>query len=91
MLRRIAITLVGITAAGFMAAAPAAATDVDYEGGSSYAGLHADHKGLNIGGHNGITYFESTVFGFEGEHGYHGRHHDDKNHGDKDYDDRCDD
>ncbi len=88
MLRRIAITLVGITAAGFVAAAPAAANEVEYEGGGSYAGLHADHKGLNIGGRNGITYFDSKVFAYEGEHGYrYESEHEDKKH----YGEHCDD
>ncbi|GHB20230.1 hypothetical protein [Streptomyces chryseus] len=76
MLRRVAITLAGITAAGFMAAAPAAATAMDFDGGPSDGGHYSDSPFKsdrygcdnqsgdfylsNVGGPYGITEIEAS-------------------------------
>ncbi|MEU2791345.1 hypothetical protein [Streptomyces sp. NPDC007100] len=63
-MRRIAIALVGITAAGFMAATPASATPAD--GWHKHLHKHASHhhaaahyEGLNVGG--SVAYYEADA------------------------------
>ncbi|MFE9399769.1 hypothetical protein [Streptomyces flavidovirens] len=76
MLRRVAITLVGITAAGFMAAGPAAAATMDdgrpfksnrYDAEKA----HGEFGLLNIGGRKGITKVKGSFFSHEKHHGEH--------------------
>ncbi|WP_329034071.1 hypothetical protein OHT61_00805 [Streptomyces sp. NBC_00178] len=75
MLRRIAITLATVAAAGFVAAAPAAAND--WEGVTEGAGYQktegAREAGeyLNLGGPYGITYGKEKRAHFAGESGYY--------------------
>lgn len=73
MLRRIAITLATVTAAGFMAAAPAAAGTGGGEVGAGYfeiEGARSDASYLNLGGPYGITYAKEKKAAFEAEGGY---------------------
>ncbi|AEN13752.1 MULTISPECIES: hypothetical protein [unclassified Streptomyces] len=73
MLRRIAITLATVAAAGFVAAGPAVADE--WEGGQVGAGYEAvegSHEAgefLNLGGPYGITYGKGHKAHFAGESG----------------------
>lgn len=77
MLRRIAITLATVAAAGFVAAAPAAAhtSDDGREGGkvdASYTQVEGSLQSgeyLNLGGPYGITYAKGHKADFAAEHG----------------------
>lgn len=75
MLRRIAITVAAVAAAGFMAATPAAASD-GWEGGKAGGGYYeleghrASAEYLNLGGPYGITYANEKKAHFEVEAGY---------------------
>lgn len=74
MLRRIAITLAAVTAAGLMAATPAVADE--WEGGKAGAGYGAveGHRGTaeytNLGGPYGITHATESREHIAAEHGY---------------------
>ncbi|WP_411083307.1 hypothetical protein [Streptomyces sp. cmx-18-6] len=74
MLRRIAITLATVAAAGLVAATPAAADG--WEGGKAGAGYQAieGHRGnaeyTNLGGPYGITYAKENKQHFAAERGY---------------------
>ncbi|WP_031088954.1 hypothetical protein [Streptomyces sp. NRRL WC-3549] len=76
MLRRIAITLATVAAAGFVAAAPAAAHDWEAEGGQLGAGYEAVEASrqagefLNLGGPYGITYAKEKKADFAAESGF---------------------
>ncbi|MFF1925585.1 hypothetical protein ACFVW8_34060 [Streptomyces sp. NPDC058221] len=77
MLRRIAITMATVAAAGFVAAAPAVAHNSD--DGREAGKLSASHTKvegsaqsgelLNLGGPYGITYAKGHKTNFAGEHG----------------------
>ncbi|WP_326701131.1 hypothetical protein OG909_29805 [Streptomyces sp. NBC_01754] len=73
MLRRIAITLATVAAAGFVAAGPAAAHE--WEGGQLGAGYEAVEGSrqageyLNLGGPYGITYAKGNKASFAAERG----------------------
>ncbi|MFD0020035.1 hypothetical protein [Streptomyces sp. NPDC058382] len=77
MLRRIVITVATVTAAGFIAAAPAAAHNSDggREGGkigANYTKIEGSRQSgefLNLGGPYGITYAKGHKADFEAEHG----------------------
>ncbi|MYY09676.1 hypothetical protein GT204_12330 [Streptomyces sp. SID4919] len=67
MIRRVAIALATVTVAGFMAAAPAAATsspevEAAELGGGYFQvdGSHASGEFLNLGGPYGITYAQGS-------------------------------
>ncbi|MFJ4965385.1 hypothetical protein EES43_29325 [Streptomyces sp. ADI96-02] len=74
MLRRIAFTLATVAVAGFVAAAPAAASD--REGGKVAAGYQeieghrASGEFLNLGGPYGITYAKGEMEHLRAERGY---------------------
>ncbi|MGW6580644.1 hypothetical protein ACWF76_14870 [Streptomyces globisporus] len=72
MIRRIAITLAAVAAAGFVAAAPAAANGPD-----THAGGHAGIEGgwaigeyQNLGGPYGITTVKGQAAYFDAERGW---------------------
>lgn len=70
MLRRIAITVAAVSAAGFLSAVPAAAA-VSHDGGHSgmggfhSAGGHAAFEKTNLGGPYGITTTKGEIGGYE--------------------------
>jgi len=74
MLRRVAITLATVAAAGLMAATPAVADG--WEGGKSGAGYQGfelergSAEYTNLGGPYGITYAKERKFELEAERGY---------------------
>ncbi|MEW1612497.1 MULTISPECIES: hypothetical protein [unclassified Streptomyces] len=74
MLRRIAITLATVAAAGLVAATPAVADG--WEGGKTAAGYQeveverGNAEYTNLGGPYGITYAKERKFEFEAERGF---------------------
>jgi hypothetical protein len=79
MLRRIAITVAAVSAAGFLSAVPAVAYDGGYSGTGGYhnAGGHAGFEHVNLGGPYGITATSGSISGYEhdGGYSYEGHHH----------------
>ncbi|MFF7158488.1 hypothetical protein [Streptomyces sp. NPDC008139] len=75
MLRRIAITVAAVSAAGLLSAVPAAAA-VSHDGGhSGMGGFHtaggfAGFEKTNLGGPYGITTVKGEIGGFEAGGGY---------------------
>jgi hypothetical protein len=82
MLRRIAITVAAVSAAGFLSVVPAAAA-VSHDGG--YSGVGGFHKEggfagaehINLGGPYGITADAAAMGGYEadGAYAFEGHHH----------------
>ncbi|MFE8911094.1 hypothetical protein [Streptomyces globisporus] len=72
MIRRIAITLAAVAAAGFVAAAPASANDWDGHAGG-HAGIEASWASgeyQNLGGPYGITTVKGQAAYFDAERGW---------------------
>ncbi|ARI56200.1 MULTISPECIES: hypothetical protein [Streptomyces] len=73
MIRRIAITLAAVAAAGFVAAAPASASGWDGHAGGGHAGIEggwAIGEYQNLGGPYGITTIKGQAAYFDAERGW---------------------
>lgn len=73
MIRRIAITLAAVAAAGFVAAAPASANGEHGNTGGGHAGIEAGWASgeyQNLGGPYGITTVKGQAAYFDAERGW---------------------
>ncbi|NEB39492.1 hypothetical protein [Streptomyces sp. SID14515] len=73
MIRRIAITLAAVAAAGFVAAAPASANGENGHIGGGHAGIEAGWASgeyQNLGGPYGITTIKGQAAYFDAERGW---------------------
>ncbi|ALU91973.1 MULTISPECIES: hypothetical protein [Streptomyces] len=73
MIRRIAITLAAVAAAGFVAAAPASANGENGHTGAGHAGIEAGWaigEYQNLGGPYGITTVKGQAAYFDAERGW---------------------
>ncbi|MFJ9917721.1 hypothetical protein ACIRSF_00275 [Streptomyces rubiginosohelvolus] len=68
MIRRIAITLAAVAAAGFVAAAPASANGFDGHAGGQGGWAIGEYQ--NLGGPYGITTVKGQAAYFDAEHGW---------------------